>query len=189
MREQRYEELGSELRQLYPLPRQFVSIDPGNTGALVAWEADGAYAFHRPIDRDLEASAMVLSDVARYHGARLWVVENQYVARDPRMSLQMAQRIGLLLGMAAERCGHPERVHIVWVQPVTWQVILAPGQRVKRKELERRSLASCQVEMPGLNKAQRTGVAAAFHIGRWWKRRMRWEGKEESDGSNGDRVD
>lgn len=146
----------------------FVAIDPGAHGAgtLVTKEFHFAELFllkkwkpHR------------LSEAMAEHGARVLVMESQYMHRNAQTALKIGYGKGLFLG---ELSAYVPELVVVHVTPAEWQSEVLSGAK-GRDDLARASgnvseslLQRAGIELPPMNKADLTGVHDAVCIAQWF---------------------
>lgn len=146
--------------------KDFVAIDPGQTGAAVTFitgRPAGYYSFAN------EGDAARLEEDIRDLGIEVVVMEDQYVHRNPHTAIKLARWAGIALGIL--RCEDN-----ILVQPKTWQAPMLPGAK-GREQLKSASAVVGDELLHGYNakppknwsKLKMEGFWDALCIGEWWK--------------------
>lgn len=146
----------------------FVTIDPGTHGAGVLCPEPFMFA---ELFSLAKWNAYRLSKAMKEHGAKLVVMEDQYVGRSVKTALTIGYRKGLFLGQLSAYL--PDLV-VVHVCPSEWQNGVLVGCK-GRDELENGArnvaetlLQRAGVQLPKWSKADLTGLHDATCMAQWF---------------------
>lgn len=170
----------TELRdELRAKKKGLLTLDPGGSGALLAfdrwWDRPALgkpyAAFAMASDRMVERAGQAADEV----DAGVLVCEAGYLSIRQPSSIQTARRAGIAIGAVVAHAGI--QVHVVFVQPQTWQSFAlvdlpasADSGARKRGAIELASSPMAAAYATTGNVEQRSGFADAWGMGLWWQR-------------------
>lgn len=155
----------------------FGAVDPGGDGAALLVR-DGKVVAILPIEG---AAGLTTAWRLAVDGARTLVVEEQFMAKNVQSTIRLARGAGVLVGMWAAACDYSDAgetlCRVVWVMPDTWarRALNLQGRPVRGQRkatairLADRDLGK-DPRYRGATAAQRSGIADAYGVARWWLR-------------------
>jgi hypothetical protein len=160
-----------EIRLALPA-RSFAAIDPGDAGAVLIYSPSRLLAIY-PM-----AAAVACAKFCAETGVSLFVVETQYMGKNPQAVLRLARRASMLPTYVAalrEAAGNRAPTSVLWVAPGTWQ---APLRKRAGKQPDRvtgkllalaraREILGGDGRFVGAGKQVQEGIADALGIAEW----------------------
>jgi hypothetical protein len=156
----------------------FVTIDPGTHGAGAICPEPFKFA---ELFRLSQWTPWRIARAMKEHGAKLLVIEDQYLGKSVKTSLTIGYRKGLLLGALSAYM--PELV-VVHVRPSEWQNGVLVGCKGRddlakgAKNVAEKLLERAGIEIPKWSKADLTGLHDAVCMAEWftWNTQHTMEG-------------